>query len=294
MFDSWAKYKPFYTLIFFLLLSLLIMTFYGRGLDQRAIIDRVILEMLAPTHMLTTSIVHWVRDTWDGYIFLVGVQQENKLIKQKVAELEAINNYFLEIEKENQRLKALLEFRKTLPNVIISAQIIGKDATSWFRSILLNKGENDGVMVNQPVVTHQGLVGKVVRTTPSTAQVELITDKNSRVAALIQKNRAESILCGQSSPVCVLEYLSRDIDIQAGDCVISSGMGGIFPKGLMLGVISKVGKKSYGLFQYAEVTPLVPFSMLEEVLILKTVELPPAPGTPPGQWEGKPAGYENQ
>ncbi|MGA1797070.1 MAG: rod shape-determining protein MreC [bacterium] len=290
MFDSWAKYKSFYTLIFFLLLSLVIMTFYGRGLDQRAIIDRVILEMIAPTHMLTTSIVHWVRDTWDGYICLVGVRQENKLLKHQVAELEAINNHFLEIEKENQRLKALLEFRKTLPNVIISAQIIGKDATSWFRSILLNKGENDGVMVNQPVVTHQGLVGKVVRTTPSTSQVELITDKNSRVAALIQKNRAESILCGQSSPVCVLEYLSRDVDIQAGDCVISSGMGGIFPKGLMLGVISKVGKKSYGLFQYAEVTPLVPFSMLEEVLILKTVEEPPFPGTPPGQGDDQPEG----
>jgi len=294
MFDSWVKYKSFYTLIFFLLLSFLIMTYYGRGLDQRAIIDRVILEILAPTHMLTTSIVHWVRDTWDGYICLVSVQQENNFLKQKVAELEAINNHFLEIEKENQRLKALLEFRKTLPNVIISAQIIGKDATSWFRSILLNKGENDGVIVNQPVVTHQGLVGKVVRTTPSTSQVELITDKNSRVAALIQKNRAESILCGQSSTVCVLEYLSRDIDIQAGDHVISSGMGGIFPKGLILGVISKIGKKSYGLFQYAEVTPLVSFSMLEEVLILKTVEEPPVFNTSPKQMEDQPAGYDNQ
>jgi rod shape-determining protein MreC len=129
-------------------------------------------------------------------------------------------------------------------------------------------------MVNQPVVTHQGLVGKVVRTTSSTAQVELITDKNSRVAALIQKNRAEAILCGQSSPICILEYLDRDVDIKVGDFVISSGMGGIFPKGHTIGIISKIGKKSYGLFQYAEVTPLVPFSMLEEVLILKTTESP--------------------
>ena len=160
-----------------------------------------------------------------------------------------------------------------MPDVIISAQIIGKDATSWFRSILLDKGTKDGVKVNQPVVTHQGLVGKIVRTTPSTALVELITDKNSRVAALIQKNRAEAILYGQSSsPICVLEFLERDVDIQAGDYVISSGMGGIFPKGLILGIISKIGKKSYGLFQYAEVTPLVPFSMLEEVLILQTTE----------------------
>ena len=276
MLESWVKYKPLYTLLLFLILSLLIMTIFGRELDQRALIDRVILEILSPTHMLTNTLVRWVRNVWNGYICLVGVEKENRILKKKVAELEAINNHFLEIEKENERLKALLEFRKTLPDVIISAQIIGKDATSWFRSILLDKGTKDGVMVNQPVVTHQGLVGKVVRTTPSTAQVELITDKNSRVAALIQKNRAETILCGQSSPVCILEYLDRDVDIKVGDFVISSGMGGIFPKGLMLGIISKIGKKSYGLFQYAEVTPLVPFSMLEEVLILKTTESTPA------------------
>lgn len=272
MFESWAKYKSFYILLLLLILSFLIMTLYGRRVDQRVIIDRIVLEILSPVHVAISSIVNCIHDIWEGYILLVGLNKENKILKEKLAKLEAINNHFLEIEKENQRLKDLLEFRKTLPNVIISAQIIGKDATSWFRSILLDKGTKDGVKVNQPVVTHQGLVGKIVRTAPSTALVELITDKNSRVAALIQKNRAEAILYGQSSPVCVLEYLDRDVDIQAGDYVISSGMGGIFPKGLILGIISKIGKKSYGLFQYAEVTPLVPFSMLEEVLILQTTD----------------------
>ncbi|MGA1839575.1 MAG: rod shape-determining protein MreC [bacterium] len=241
-------------------------------MDQRVIIDRIVLEILSPVHVAANSMVNWVREIWEGYIMLVGLAKENKILRKKLSELEAVNNYFLEIEKENQRLKNLLEFRKTLPNVIISSQIIGKDATSWFRSILLNKGTRDGVQVNQPVVTHQGLVGKVIRTTPSTALVELITDKNSRVAALIQKNRAEAILYGRSGPVCILEYLDRDVDIQPGDYVISSGMGGIFPKGLVLGTISKVGKKSYGLFQYVEVTPLVQFSMLEEVLILQTTD----------------------
>ena len=273
MFESWTKYKSLYILFFFLILSFLVMTLYGRRLDQELIIDRIVLEILSPAHVLTNSIVNSIRDIWEGYIYLVGLNKENKILREKLSKLEAAKNHFLEIEKENQRLKELLEFRKTLPDVIISAQIIGKDATSWFRSILLDKGTKDGVKVNQPVVTHQGLVGKIVRTTPSTALVELITDKNSRVAALIQKNRAEAILYGQSSsPICVLEFLERDVDIQAGDYVISSGMGGIFPKGLILGIISKIGKKSYGLFQYAEVTPLVPFSMLEEVLILQTTE----------------------
>ncbi len=232
--------------------------------------DKIIIEVFTPFHQIATSAINWIRRIWTGYICLIRVNEENISLKKKLAEIEANNRRFREIEIENKRLKDLLEFSKTLPTTIVSAQIIGKDATSWFQSILLNKGSIDGVLVNQPVVTYKGLVGKIVRTTRSTSQVELITDKNSRVAAMIQKNRAEAILCGQSSPICTLEYLDRDADIETGDTVISSGMGGIFPKGLMLGIISKVEKRSYGLFQYAEVTLLVPFSRLEEVLILTT------------------------
>lgn len=269
MSQSWFKYNAFYTLIFFLVLSFLIMTFYGQCTGPGVLLDRIVLEIIEPFHIIATSTANWLKKTWDGYIRLVRVKEENLKLKKDIAELEAINRHSLEIEKENQRLKELLAFRKILSTAIISAQIIGKDVTSWFRSLILNKGTRDGVRINQPVVTHKGLVGKVIRTTPSTARVELITDKNSRVAAMIQKNRVEAILCGQSGPICIMEYLDRDADIQAGDYVISSGMGGIFPKGLMLGIVSKVEKKSYGLFQYAEITPQVPFSMLEEVLILK-------------------------
>lgn len=269
---TWVKNKPFFTLLSFLCISLFIMAFYGRGLDQRAMVDQVILEILSPFHRAANSLVDLIDRTWDGYVQLVGTKKENQRLKKRMAELESLNTLFQELGKENQRLKDLLEFRKDLPSEIISAQIIGKDTTSWFQSILLNKGADSGVKANQPVVTSKGLVGKVMRTTMSTALVELITDKNSRVAAMVQKNRTEAILRGQSSPICVMDYLDRDADIEVGDYVISSGMGGIFPKGLMLGIITKVERESYGLFQYAEVTPQVPFSMLEEVLILKTEE----------------------
>lgn len=268
--QPWFKYKPFYILLFFLILSFLIMTFCGTSTAYRSFLESAILEVIRPFHKIASWAVNRVSQIWDGYIWLIGVRKENRKLKKRVVDLEAINERFREIEMENQRLKGLLDFRNTLPIAIISAQIIGKDATSWFQSMLLDKGTKDGVRVNYPVVIPEGLVGKVVKATFSTALVELITDKNSRVSAMIQKNRAKAILCGQSSPICTLEYLDRDADVQIGDYVISSGMGGIFPKGLMLGVVSKLEKKSYGLFQYAEVTPRVQFSMLEEVLILKT------------------------
>lgn len=268
MTQSWLKYKSFYTLLFFLFLSLLFMTFLGRGAGERRLIDNIIVEIIAPFHSIADMTVNWLKGIWEGYIWLVGMREENEALKKRIDELESSNRHFFEIELENQRLKYLLEFREKLPASIISARLIGKDATSWFQSILLDKGSRDGVKINQPVVTHKGLVGKVVRTTNSTALIELITDKNSSVAAMIQKNRAEGILCGQSSPVCTLEYLDRDVDVETGDAVITSGTGGIFPKGLVLGVVSKVEKKSYGLFQYVEVSLMVPFSRLEEVLIL--------------------------
>lgn len=268
MSQAWVKYKSFYTLLFFLLLSILFMTFLGRNIGERRLLDSVVIEIIAPFHRISNLSSKWINGIWKGYIWLVGAREENSRLKEKINELESLNRQLVEIELENHRLKALLGFRQRLPASIISAQIIGKDATSWFQSILLDKGLDDGVRVNQPVVTHRGLVGKVINATPHASQIELITDKNSRVAAMIQKNRAEAILYGHSSPVCTLEYLDRDVDTMVGDTVITSGMGGIFPKGLMLGVISKIDKQSYGLFQYAEVTLTVPFSKLEEVLVL--------------------------
>jgi len=198
----------------------------------------------------------------------VNTQKNNKLLREKIEELKALETKYIEMKLSNNRLTKLLEFKQHLSYPIIAAQIIGKDSTSWSQTILLDKGSRAGIKINQPVVTHQGLVGKVTRITPSSCLVQLITDKNSHVAAIIQKSRVEGILVGKSQNTCAIKYVERDADIEVGNKVITSGMGGIFPKGLMLGVIVHIDKKPYELFQYAEISPQVPFSRLEEVLIL--------------------------
>ncbi len=149
------------------------------------------------------------------------------------------------------------------------AQIIGKDPSNWFKTIIIDKGTDDGIKENQAVVTHQGVVGHIIEVTPKAAKVLLISDQNSSVAVIIQDNRTEGIMLGMQHGRCKIDYLTRTAEIHEGDMVITSGLGGIFPKGLRVGAVTQIKKKSYGLFQDAEVHPFVDFSKLEEVLIIR-------------------------
>jgi rod shape-determining protein MreC len=118
------------------------------------------------------------------------------------------------------------------------------------------------------VVISEGVVGRVIEVSPDTAKVLLLTDPNSALDVIIQRSRAQGIMEGKVDEVCVLKYVQKSDDVQVGDQVITSGLGGIFPKGLMTGMVTKLDRKRPGIFQYIEVSPAVDFSKLEEVLIL--------------------------
>ena len=263
------RFKYIYIFIFFLFLSIVIMTAKSHNLETEYFWVKGIIEIINPVHKGILGIYNGISNVWNNYIYLVNTQKENYQLQQEIEKLKSYDVKYKEIKLSNERLTKLLKFKQHLNFPIIAAQIIGKDSTSWFQTVLIDKGSTSDIKINQPVVTNQGLVGKLVRVTPYTSLVQLITDKNSHVAAIIQKNRVEGILVGQSQNNCILKYIERDADIQIGDSVISSGMGGIFPKGLMLGVITSIDKKPYGLFQCAEVSPKVLFSRLEEVLVLQ-------------------------
>jgi rod shape-determining protein MreC len=134
---------------------------------------------------------------------------------------------------------------------------------------LVNKGEKDGVAKDMAVVTSEGVVGRVIEVSLHTAKVLLMTDPNSAMDVIVQRSRTQGIMEGKVEEVCVLKYVQKNEDVQVGDKVITSGLGGIFPKGLMTGTVTKVERKRPGIFQYIEITPSVDFSRLEEVLILR-------------------------
>ena len=151
---------------------------------------------------------------------------------------------------------------------LIAAEVVGKDPSPWFQSILLDKGLADGVDKGLPVIDPVGVVGIVVEATDHFSKVMLITDPNSAVDALIQKSRARGIIKGGASGYCLLNFVLRKHDVKVGDTVVSSGMDGIFPKGLPIGKVASIVKQDAGIFQDVTVTPFVDFERLEEVLVV--------------------------
>jgi len=137
-----------------------------------------------------------------------------------------------------------------------------------FKSIIIDKGEKDGLRINMPVVNSEGAVGRVVSVSSNYAQVLLITDQNSAVDGLVQRSRGRGMVKGMGSGECYFDYVIKTCDIKEGDTIVTSGLGRIFPKGLYLGKVKKIDDSPNKLFKDVRVTPAVDFSKLEEVLIV--------------------------
>jgi rod shape-determining protein MreC len=200
---------------------------------------------------------------------LAGYKSENEKLRKRIQQLEIERNQLLEAEATNQRLQQLLEFRSRLPSGSVTASVIADSASSWFKSCLLDKGSADGVRKGMAVVTPLGVVGQVVGVTGRTAKVLLLTDANSGVDVLVQRTRARGIVSGSLDNGTTLKYVKRSEDIQEGDRLVTSGLDGIFPKGIIVGTVIKVRKQTLGLFQYIEIMPAVSLTRTEEVLIVR-------------------------
>jgi rod shape-determining protein MreC len=242
--------------------------------------DAFLLEIASPFQNVTTSLTQGLRGIFSHYFFLVDTVKENELLKKKIAQLQEANHQMQEMAIANERYRKLLQFREEGVGPMITAEVIGRDPSSWFRSVTINKGEMDGVNRGMAVISPDGVIGQVLKTSLRYATVLLITDYNSAFDAIVQRTRSQAIVEGKSENRCQLKYLLRTEDVVAGDRVITSGLGGKFPKGLRVGEIQQVEKKGYGVFQQAELVPSVDFTKLEEVLVIKEPTLPFWPSLP--------------
>lgn len=202
------------------------------------------------------------------------VAVENRLLKKSLVEMTAELRELKEYKSENRQLRELLQFRQRLPlgkiiETAIGSEIIGRDPTSWYRTVLIDKGSREGVRQNAPVLTHQGLVGKVKKVGSTESVVLLILDRNSSISALIQRTREQGIVRGGFKNTCRMEYLSAGVEVKYGDVVLSSGLGGIYPKDLVIGTVIGIEKTHSGLLQSAVILPAVEFSRLDNVLIIQ-------------------------
>ena len=203
-----------------------------------------------------------------SYFWLVGVGEENRLLTEEVRRLRTEIVTLKEKDLENKRLKEILTLKSKLDYPTLVAQIIGEDASGLFRTVLINKGTTDGVFPDMAVTVPEGIVGKIVRSSGTMAQVAMITDPSMSVDCRVERTRDRGLLTGSYSYSCVLQYLNKEVKLKKGDLVVTSGLDGIFPKGMVAGTIDSIRSSEHGLFVEAIVTPDAKISELEEVVVI--------------------------
>jgi rod shape-determining protein MreC len=262
------KRKGIILLVILFLVALSLLARYPEKTDGGGLFDAAFISILSPPLKLSTSAINNVYHLWQAYFNLVGVRGENILLQKSVAELQRENQLLQEAALENKRLRELLGFKKKLPYRFVPAEIIGRDPSSWFRTLLIDKGTDNGIRRGAAVMTARGIVGKVLEAQKATAKVLLIIDSNSALDILVQRSRAKGIIEGRTEDLCELRFVSKNEDIQNGDVIITSGLDEIIPKGIVVGAVVNVVRNSPGFFQLVEVKPAVDFSRLEEVLVV--------------------------
>ena len=195
--------------------------------------------------------------------------QDNKHLHDTVDALTCQISQYKEVEQENARLRALLNFKKASSPKLIAAGIIAKDSSNFSDTIVINQGSKHKINPDTVVVAEAGLVGRVYESSASMSRVILITDPNSRVSAVVSRSRQIGVIYGTSSNLCELRYLPLATDIIVGDDVVTSGFSNIFPKSILIGKVVKIIKEPRGLSLTAIVAPVANFMRLEEVLCIE-------------------------
>lgn len=249
-------------------ISLTLLTVPHRPYDSSAGAGNFAIGLVAPFQKATTWVVQSLKDIWRDYFNLISVAKENRELKRSLGQALEKNRYLAEIVLANDRLRALLHFKERSTYPVIAAEVVGKDPSPWFKTVMVDKGRLDGVNKAMPVVLADGVVGQVVDVSDHFAKVLLAVDQNSAVDALVQRSRARGVIKGIMGGKCVFQYALRKDDISVGDVIVTSGLDGVFPKGLSIGQVAEVVRRNAGIFQEVFITPFVDFEKLEEVLIV--------------------------
>ncbi len=192
---------------------------------------------------------------------LEALQEQNATLRQRIVELE-------EARLENERLRDLVGFVEAREFDALGARIIARPANMWEAVVTIDRGSVDGVEPDMPVLTSHGLLGKVIETAERSSRVRLITDQQSGVAAMLQSSRAEGVVTGSIDGGLTMEFVSREATVTVGDAVLSSGLGGIYPRGLFIGEVAEVQQAEADLHPAIRVRSNVDLASVEEVLVL--------------------------
>ncbi len=269
------RYRELILVAVLLLVPLGMYFAHAKHPSERSRLDRVILSVTGPIEKGVGWVIGGGLRVWNGYLALRHAQQRALALEREV-ELARLDQMELRnVRQENDRLRQLLSFARESPERrVVGARVIGvRLDPKGLQLITVDRGGNDGLSRMMPVVVASGVVGRVHAVAPSTADVLLLSDRNSSVAVRVDRSRARANVRGTGSPdTCRLEYALRSDDMQEGDLLVTSGTDGVFPRGLAVGKITGLKRSGQGLYQRADVATAVDMTKLEEVLVLTSVE----------------------
>jgi rod shape-determining protein MreC len=234
--------------------------------------DKVIVRIASPVQYAAAMLARGVSNLWGDYIYLVDVKEDNASLQSQNARLKERVRKLETLEEENRRLRRLLDMKASARTDAVTAQIIGKSTNDFFRvvRVTLDKEVKD-IQPNLPVLSADGVVGTTIKGAGDTVDVRLVVDAGAAVDAVVQRTGARAFVRGSGDDKnysCKVEYVQRTDEVEVGDLLVTSGVGRRFPKNIPIGVVTRVVKRDFGIYQEVVAEPAVDFSRLEEVIIV--------------------------
>lgn len=264
------KLLTVFLLLVFVFTNIALLSVSARYRSSYTMVDSVVLGAISPAQAGVTACIRSFESVWSQYFDLIGLREERDSLRRQLADALRKNRQCEELELACRRLQSLLDYKAIQPEPFLAARVVGLDPTGWFKTAVINRGSRDRVAEGMTVIVPEGIVGRVIVTSTGYSKVLLMVDGSSAIDGLVQRTRDRGIVEGTTNERCRFKYAVRKADVRIGDNIVSSGLDGVYPKGLRIGTVSSVVKNGSGLFQEIEVRPSADLSRLEEVLVMLT------------------------
>lgn len=225
------------------------------------------LRAQSPVLTANDTVFGGLKRLWNNYVWLVGAREENSRLKETVNRLHLLNMSYEEALQENKRLKSLMAMGEETGFRLLGARVSARTPEYLANILYVNRGSKHGVNINAPVVSENGIVGRVILVTERYSQVQLITNPEASIGAMLEESRTPGVLTGTGGTLLSMNYISNTLPVQVGELVVSSGLDGIFPRGIVIGEIV-VSERGNDIFKEIKVKPAVDIVRLEDVAIL--------------------------
>jgi rod shape-determining protein MreC len=270
------KERTVLVLIPLLILQLALLSLQIEGPSGTLLFKTWTLAAQAPVIAVASGITRGISNVWRSYVWMVGARAENEQLRQTVRQLSLVHSAYEQMKQENIRLRRLVSLNETVPFKTIGARVVARTPGFLSNVIYIDRGSSDGVRVDAPVFSGDGVVGRAVIVAAHQSQVQLITNPDASMGVMLEQTRTPGVLRGSGDLLLDLNYVSNTEQIAVGDMVFSSGLDGIFPKGLVIGKVVD-SRKGKGVFRAIKVEPIMDLVRIEEVSVLLS-ELEPEKG----------------